>query len=218
MTAKSIILAISVFIIVAFRAFSASPPPSHTQTITWKVGPDFHNPSGFNKFTSWRVFYSRVGPYPDYAVIQDVAYAGGYFTPPVPPEGTGHNGTLYDVLDNSTMYFQWADGDGYTYPELYVLYDCTPSLAFATAGSNPEVWFPDIECVNDVVFSVEPLPADGVSQSQASVTSLSCFPNGAELQILAPDLGCTINSTTGLITAGEVSGTIRVRATDKNVK
>lgn len=206
--------------VICFHAFAATPPPNHTQALTFKVGPDFHAPSGYNRFTSWRIFYTRVGPWPDYAVIQSVEYAGGYFTPPVPPEGSSHPGSLQNVLTGTTMRFQWADGDvwaGAFNPDQLVWYDCTPSFAVAAEGSNPEIWFPDAICLTDVLFNVQPLAANGTSRSQASVASTPCFPNGARWDIIGPSLGCTISSN-GVVTAGEVSGRILVRATDALLK
>ncbi len=65
--------------------------------------------------------------------------------------------------------------------------------------------------ISDITFSVDPLPSDGSSQSQASATSSSA---GTIIwSIEGNNLGASINSS-GLITAGTQSGMITVRAKD----
>ncbi len=67
--------------------------------------------------------------------------------------------------------------------------------------------------VKDVTFSEPALPADGTSTVTATATIL---PPGRTIiwSIQGDNLGCSINSTTGVLTAGTIGGTIKVRASD----
>ena len=69
----------------------------------------------------------------------------------------------------------------------------------------------------DITFDLERLPPDGNSRAHARVSNPLAFPSGVLSWSIRGDgeegtLGCTINSTTGEIRAGEVEGKIIVRA------
>ena len=74
----------------------------------------------------------------------------------------------------------------------------------------------DVVKVENVTFDPEDLYADGISTSTASAT-ITPVERTIVWSIQGDALGCSINSSTGVITAGTTAGTITVRAADSEL-
>lgn len=120
--------------------------------------------------------------------------------------------------------YNWTSTNGFTSSEANPEYLLPPTPAPHTITFTVEVTDADgFKCSDEVVitvvelkevtFSEDFLPADGTSTVTAMVMTV---PTGRTVtwSIEGTNLGCTINSTTGVVTAGMTSGTIKVRATD----
>ncbi len=124
--------------------------------------------------------------------------------------------------------YRWTSSDGaFTSSEANPQYLLPPTPAPHTITFTVEVTDADgFKCSDDVVitvvelkeitFSEDFLPADGSSTVNSTVTTI---PSGRMVtwSIEGAALGCTIDATTGTVTAGSTAGTITVRATDNQI-
>lgn len=123
---------------------------------------------------------------------------------------------------NPAWCFHWTPYDGLSNPRVAnpvatpdstITYNLTVTGEEYSFISSATVTITVVE-ISDITFSVEPLPVGTGATSLASATSTSGDP--VEWSIIGNSLGASINSATGLITAGSQSGMITVRATDSN--
>lgn len=127
--------------------------------------------------------------------------------------------TLGGVMDPSWC-FHWTPHEGLSDPYIANPSACpevTTTYTLTVTGTDFSFISTDQVTINVIVispisFTVNPLPNSPSNTSQASASSTS----GAPLiwSIEGVTLGASINSSTGLITAGTNTGTIVIRATD----
>lgn len=119
-----------------------------------------------------------------------------------------------------------------------IVWSCSPG-SWTSNEANPEVVVPDVETVytvrvtdkdgftcmatvkvvpvvvKSVKFTPEQIPADGKSTSQGSVTVEGVGRNIVWSIVESDGTGASVNETSGLVKAGSIPGTVRVKAQDK---
>jgi len=169
-----------------------------------------------------------VSPYEQTVCVGTVVYFDGKGT--CDPETGSHdpdNGSPCGC-GHGIIIYSWSFGDD-SDPDPYPDFFGTPTHTYTIPGEytvllnvGDDDWqgssYPD-ECtvyvvkVENVTFDPNLLCADGSSTSTASAT-ITPSSRTITWSIQGDALGCSINSSTGVITAGTTAGTITVRAAD----
>ncbi len=131
----------------------------------------------------------------------------------------GSSVTLGEGSADPTYCYHWEPATGLDNPNsLHPNASPTSTTNYTLYVTGPNFSFKDSDAVTVSVVEIKNMTFNPsqVPVNSTTTASVTTVPSGRQIEwsIEGPNLGCSINSSTGVITAGNQGGTITVRAAD----